>query len=78
MTSQCIWGKVNLSIYDSGRDLLNCGVIPLDGMLSETALVKMMWALGNTKSKKEAEKLMHENIAGEYPERSLFERRQKI
>ena len=78
MTSQCIWGRVNLAIYDSGRDLLNCGVIPLDGMLSETALVKMMWALGNTKSKKEAEKLMHENIAGEYPERSLFERRQKI
>ncbi len=78
MTSQCIWGRVNLAIYDSGRDLLNCGVIPLDGMLSETALVKMMWALGNTKSKKEAERLMLENIAGEYPERSLFERRQKI
>ena len=78
MTSQCIWGRVNLSVYDSGRDLLKRGVIPLSDMLPETALVKMMWALGNTQSHKEAELLMLENIAGEYLERSPFERRQKI
>jgi|TARA_B100000315_G_scaffold88726_1_gene81504 glutamyl-tRNA(Gln) amidotransferase subunit D len=78
MTSQCIWGRVNLTVYDSGRDLLKHGVIPLGDMLSETALVKMMWALGNTQSKKKAERLMLENIAGEYLERSPFERRQKI
>ena len=77
MTSQCIWGRVNLTVYDSGRDLLKRGVIPLSDMISETALVKMMWALGNTQSHKEAEKLMIENIAGEYLERSQFERRQK-
>tara|TARA_B100001971_G_scaffold24641_1_gene19165 strand:- start:130 stop:1470 length:1341 start_codon:yes stop_codon:yes gene_type:complete len=77
MTSQCIWGRVNLTVYDSGRDLLKIGVIPLGDMLPETALVKMMWALGNTQSGKEAEILMHENIAGEYLERSTFERRKK-
>lgn len=47
MTSQCIWGRTNLYVYDTGRELLSMGVIPLGNMLSETALVKAMWALGN-------------------------------
>ena len=78
MTSQCLWGRVNLSVYDSGRDLIKRGMIPLGDMIPETALVKMMWALGNTQSHEKAKKLMLENIAGEYIERSPFERRQKI
>ncbi len=73
MTSQTIWGRVNLSVYDSGRDLLKRGVIPLGDMISETALAKMMWVLGNTSSVIEAKRLMLENIAGEYQERSPFE-----
>ena len=47
MTSQCIWGRTNLSVYDNGRDLKNIGIIPLYNMLSETALVKAMWLLAN-------------------------------
>jgi len=77
MTSQCLWGRVNLSVYDSGRDLIKRGMIPLGDMIPETALVKMMWALGNPQSHEKAKKLMLENIAGEYIERSPFERRQK-
>ena len=45
MTSQCIWGRVDMNVYDTGRDLLDAGVIPLEDMLSETALVKLMWSL---------------------------------
>lgn len=63
MTSQCIDGMVRMTVYDSGRDLLNLGVVPLGNMVPETALVKAMWVLGNSKDLTEAEKMMKENIA---------------
>ncbi|MGQ0638355.1 MAG: Glu-tRNA(Gln) amidotransferase subunit GatD [Nitrososphaerota archaeon] len=66
MTSQCIDGMVSMTVYESGRDLLNLGIIPLFNMIPETALVKAMWALGNSKNTKEMEKLMKENIASEF------------
>ena len=47
MTSQCIWGRVNMNVYSMGRELTRRGVEPLEDMLPETALVKMMWSLGN-------------------------------
>ncbi|MCL7385866.1 MAG: Glu-tRNA(Gln) amidotransferase subunit GatD [Thaumarchaeota archaeon] len=74
MTSQCKFGKVNMNVYDSGRDLLKAGVIPLDDMLSEVALVKLMWTLGNLGEGAELEEiknLMLKNIAGEIYSRSL-------
>ena len=33
-------------VYDTGRDLLDLGVIPLDNMLPETAYMKLGWVLG--------------------------------
>jgi glutamyl-tRNA(Gln) amidotransferase subunit D len=69
MTSQCINGRVNMNVYETGRDLLAAGVIPLEDMLPETALVKAMWALGNSRSAEEAKRLMVENIAGEITSR---------
>ncbi len=63
MTSQCIDGIVRMTVYDSGRDLLNLGVTPLGNMIPETALVKAMWALANAKDSNEMEKIMKENIA---------------
>jgi glutamyl-tRNA(Gln) amidotransferase subunit D len=66
MTSQCIDGMVRMTVYESGRDLLNLGVIPLGNMIPETALVKAMWALGNSKDVNEMAKLMIENIAAEF------------
>ena len=62
MTSQCIWGRVSMTVYDTGRDLLDIGVIPLSDMISETATVKAMWALANAK---DAKKAMQENLANE-------------
>ena len=47
MTSQCIAGRVNMDVYESGRDLQALGVVPLGDMIPETALVKAMWAAGN-------------------------------
>ena len=66
MTSQCIDGMVSMTVYDSGRDLLNLGVIPLGNMIPETALVKAMWALANSKDSAEMNKIMKENIALEF------------
>ena len=65
MTSQCIWGRVSMTVYDTGRDLLDIGVIPLSDMISETATVKAMWALSNSEDVEAAKKIMQENLANE-------------
>ena len=71
MTSQCIGGRVDLSVYDTGRDLIHAGVAPLDDMLSETALVKAMWALGNSRTAAKARELMASDVAGETTSRTF-------
>ncbi|MEM0139642.1 MAG: Glu-tRNA(Gln) amidotransferase subunit GatD [Ferroplasma sp.] len=63
MTSQCIYGNVNLNVYSTGRELLEAGVIPLGDMLAETAMVKAMFVLANYPD--ELEKKMVENMRGE-------------
>ena len=68
MTSQCIDGRVKMTVYESGRDLLEMGIIPLENMIPEVALVKTMWALGNSEDKDEFKKLLLENIASEFSE----------
>ena len=74
MTSQCLHGTVCDRVYDTGRDLLQAGVIEGEDMLPETALVKLMWILGQTTDLKEVRALMHENIAGEIKGRRVRER----
>jgi glutamyl-tRNA(Gln) amidotransferase subunit D len=71
LASQCIWGRVNMNVYDTGRDLLTLGVVPLEDMFPETALVKLMWVLGQTRDQKEARKLLKSNIAGEFSPRTM-------
>ncbi|MCS6783677.1 MAG: Glu-tRNA(Gln) amidotransferase subunit GatD [Candidatus Caldarchaeum sp.] len=68
MTSQCRFGRVNMNVYENGRDLLRAGVTPLDNMLAETALVKLMWVLGFLGEKAqldEVRNLMARNLCGE-------------
>jgi len=70
MTSQCMNGRVCDRVYDTGRDLLNTGVIEGGDMLPEVALVKLMWVLANEKDPKKAGVLMQENLVGECNRRS--------
>lgn len=70
MTSQCIFGRINISVYSKGRDLLKAGVVPCEDMLPETAFIKLMWALAHGKNKEEVEKIMKKNIAGEISDRT--------
>ncbi|MCX8188579.1 MAG: Glu-tRNA(Gln) amidotransferase subunit GatD [Nitrososphaeria archaeon] len=72
MTSQCIFGRVRLTVYDTGRDLLEVGVIPLEDMLSETAFVKLSWCLGNFEEDRVLD-IMKANIAYEFSSRTFLE-----
>jgi glutamyl-tRNA(Gln) amidotransferase subunit D len=68
MTSQCLYGSVNLNVYSTGRELIRAGVLPLRNMLPEVALVKAMYVLGNYEEEK-FEEMMRENLRGEIIER---------
>ncbi|KXB02764.1 glutamyl-tRNA amidotransferase [candidate division MSBL1 archaeon SCGC-AAA261D19] len=70
MTSQCIWGRVNMRVYSTGRDLLELDVISGGDMLPETAYVKLMWVLGHTQNFEEVRGLMRKNLAGELTSRT--------
>ncbi|MEF8773846.1 MAG: Glu-tRNA(Gln) amidotransferase subunit GatD [Halobacteriales archaeon] len=67
MTSQCIDGRVCDRVYDTGRDLLEAGVVEGGDMLPGTAKVKLMWALANAD---DPEETMRTPLAGELTERS--------
>ncbi|MFA4645694.1 Glu-tRNA(Gln) amidotransferase subunit GatD [Pyrococcus kukulkanii] len=65
MTSQCLYGRVHMNVYATGRRLLKAGVIPCEDMLPETAYVKLMWVLGHTQDLNEVRNMMLTNYAGE-------------
>lgn len=71
MTSQCLHGRVCDRVYDTGRDLLRIGVVEGEDMLPETALVKMMWVLGNVPDPERAKERMQADCKGEYTPRSM-------
>ena len=62
MTVQTLWGYAQMYVYDTGRDLLDIGIVPLDNMLPETALMKLGWVLGHTDDHDEVMKMMRHSI----------------
>jgi len=69
MTVQTLWGYAQMYVYDTGRDLLDLGIVPLDNMLPETALMKLSWVLGHTDDRSEVTRLMRRTINHEITER---------
>ncbi|HIE23464.1 MAG TPA: Glu-tRNA(Gln) amidotransferase subunit GatD [Candidatus Korarchaeota archaeon] len=65
MTSQCLFGRTNLNVYETGRLLLDAGVIAVGDMLPEVALVKLMYAMGKTTDLEEIGNIMRKNLRGE-------------
>jgi glutamyl-tRNA(Gln) amidotransferase subunit D len=65
MTSQCQAGSVCDRVYETGRDLLDAGVVEGGCMLPEVALVKLMWVLGNVIHREDAVRMMQTNLKGE-------------
>ena len=69
MTVQTLWGYVQMYVYDTGRDMMELGVVPAANMLPEVAYVKLAWVLGQTNDLDEVMKMMLTPIAGETTER---------
>lgn len=70
MTLQTLWGFVQMHVYETGREILQLGVIPLANMLPEVAFIKLGWALGCQPDDPEAvRRLMTTTVAGEMTER---------
>ena len=69
MTVQTLWGYAQMYVYDTGRDLLDIGVLPLDNMLPETALMKLGWVLGHTDDRREVRAMMRRTVNHEITRR---------
>lgn len=69
MTVQTLWGYVQMYVYDTGRDMMDLGVVPCANMLPEVAYMKLGWALGQTDDLTRVKEIMLTPIAGEITER---------
>ena len=64
MTTQCVFGTIDMNVYAYGRKLQQAGVIGNGtDMLTETAFVKLAWLLSN--HKKNVKELYVKNLRGE-------------
>jgi len=72
MTAQTLWGYVQMYVYETGREIMELGVVPASNMLPEVAYVKLGWALGQTDDLDEVKKIMLTPIAGEITEREPY------
>jgi glutamyl-tRNA(Gln) amidotransferase subunit D len=71
LSSQTLYGRVNMNVYTNQRVLLETGIIgQMCDMTPETAYVKLMWVLGREKRMERVRELMEQNIAGEITERT--------
>ncbi len=69
MTVQTLWGYVQMYVYDTGRDLLELGIIPLANMLPEVAFMKLSWVLGQTDDPEKIKELLLTPVSREITER---------
>jgi glutamyl-tRNA(Gln) amidotransferase subunit D len=69
MTTNALFGRVNMNVYDKGIDLQKCGIISGEDMLAETAFIKLAWLLGNF-PKSKVKELIGKNLRGEITERT--------
>ncbi len=65
VSSQCLYEKSDLSLYEVGRRVLKTGAIQALDMTTEAAVTKLMWALGQTSDPEEVKKIFATNYAGE-------------
>ena len=69
MTVQTLWGYVQMYVYDTGRDLMDMGIVPAGNMLPEVAFMKLGWVLAHTDDPAEVRRMMLHPYAGEITER---------
>lgn len=69
MTTQCLNGRVDMNVYETGRDLIQLGVISGKSMLPSVAYVKLGWILGHNWSEEKMKKMLQTNLSGEIESR---------
>lgn len=69
MTVQTLWGYVQMYVYETGREMMELGVVPTANMLPEVAYMKLCWALGQTHDLEEVKQIMLTPVNGEITER---------
>ncbi|MFP4664371.1 MAG: Glu-tRNA(Gln) amidotransferase subunit GatD [Bacteroidales bacterium] len=72
MTLQTLWGYVQMFVYDTGRDMMAKGIVPLGNMLPEVAYIKLGWVLGQTDDPEKVKDLMLTSINDEITEREPY------
>jgi len=69
ISTQNPFGEVDMTLYEVGQKAMKAGAIPCNDMTSETAIVKLMWIMGNFgKDVKTIKKLMLKNFVWELSE----------
>lgn len=63
--SQCLYERSDLTKYEVGREALLEGAISACDMTSESAITKLMWALGQGMNVNEVSKFFATDVAGE-------------
>jgi glutamyl-tRNA(Gln) amidotransferase subunit D len=69
MTVQTLWGFVQMYVYETGREIMELGVVPAANMLPEVAYVKLGWALGLTDDIEEVKRIMLTPVSRDITER---------
>ncbi len=70
VTSQTVFGRINMNVYSTGRKMKEIGILgDYNDMTSETAFIKLAWLLSNYKKDK-VKALMSENLRGEILKRT--------
>ena len=72
MTVQTLWGYVHMFVYDTGRDLMAKGIVPLANMLPEAAYIKLGWVLGQTTDPDKVREMMLTPVNDETTDREPY------
>ncbi len=72
MTVQTLWGYTQMYVYETGRKIMELGVVPAANMLPEVAFMKLSWVLGQTDDRDEVQRLMLTPIADETTDREPY------
>jgi len=72
MTVQTLWGYCGMYVYDTGRDLMDLGIVPASNMLPEVAYMKLCWVLGQTDDRDEVRRLMLTPVSDEITDREPY------
>jgi len=63
---------VGMYVYETGRELMELGIVPAANMLPEVAFMKLCWTLGQTDDREEVKKMMLTPVNGETTDREPY------